>query len=552
MHGKFGVARAAAGVGLVAILGACASERGSANAGAARSTGEDALTVDAVAGPLSFLADDLLEGRGPGTRGDELTRAYLAAAFRAEGLAPGGPNGSYVQPVPIVGMTASVVAPLSVRGSAGEAIFAAPDEFTAFAYRTDAQLRWQDAEVVFVGYGITAPEQRWDDYKDVDVRGKVVMVMNDDPSSDPSLFAGKTRLYYGRWTYKFEEAARRGALGALLIHTTPSAGYPFQVIQSNHGQERFWLPFAEEPAMAVSAWIGEDAAKRLAATGGADLDRLRAAAEARDFRPTPLGVRASLVLANTVRRFDSGNVIGVLPGSDPQLRDEAVLVSAHFDHLGRGPKKNGDDIYNGALDNASGTAAMLALVRAAATSPRRPKRSVIFAAVTAEESGLLGSEYWARHPTVPNRSVVANLNLDGVNIWGPTRDVQLVGHGKSDLTAVLERAAARRGRVVLPDSEPDKGLFYRSDHFSFARVGIPSLYLKAGRDFLEDAEARRRVQLSYTALHYHQPSDQFDARWNLRGCIEDLRLLYDVMYEIGDAAGRPRWTPGDEFENARP
>ena len=568
MQGMSRVARAAVRLSVALTVGVfsfgCAGGRGTERPGASSAAAEPgvmaardaaaaaAITVDAVAGPLAFLSDDLLEGRGPGTRGDELSRAYLASEFRSAGLKGGMPDGSFIQPVPIVGMTASVVAPLAARGKNGDATFGAPDEFTAFAYRTDAALRWSDAEIVFVGYGITAPEQRWDDFKDVDVRGKVLLVMNDDPSADPTMFAGKSRLYYGRWTYKFEEAARRGALGVLLIHTTPSAGYPFQVIQSNHGQERFWLPFKEEPVMNISAWIGEEPAKRLAALGGHDLDRLRASAETREFRPVPLGVTTSLRMANAVRRFDSGNVVGVLEGSDPKLKDEYVVVSAHFDHLGRGPAKNGDDIYNGALDNASGSAGMLALMRALVATPQRPRRSVIFTAVTAEESGLLGSDWYAKHPTVPNASIVGNVNIDGVNIWGRTKDVQLVGHGKSDLTATVERAARRQGRVVLPDSEPDKGLFYRSDHFSFARTGVPSVYLKAGRDFLEDAESRRRIQLSYTALHYHQPSDHFDARWNLDGCVEDLKLLYDVVFDIGDAETRPQWTKGDEFENARP
>lgn len=536
---------------LLAVLAAASACSTGSRAPAGGASGAERITVDAVAGPLALLADDLFEGRGPGTRGDALSRAYLASEFRAAGLKPGF-SGGFQQPVPILGMTATVALPLAARGPKGEATFSAPDDYTAFANRTDATLAWRDAEVVFAGYGITAPEQNWDDFKGVDVRGKVLLVMNDDPSSDPSLFAGKTRLYYGRWSYKFEEAARRGALGVLLIHTTPSAGYPFQVIQANHGQERFWLPMKEEPALAITSWIGEDAAKRLVALGGADLDRLRADAESRAFKPVPLGVTTSLRLSNATRTFESGNVVGVLPGSDPRLKDEYVVVTAHFDHLGRGPAKGGDDIYNGALDNASGTAAMLALMRALADDPARPRRSVLFLAVTGEESGLLGSDYYAKNPTVPNAAIAANFNLDGANIWGRTRDVGLIGHGKSTLTAVVERAAAAQGRVVTPDSEPDKGLFYRSDHFSFARVGVPSVYLKSGRDFLEDGETKRRVQLAFTTLHYHQPSDAFDARWNLEGCVEDARLLYAALRDVANSDDRPRWTPGDEFENARP
>ena len=546
---------------LFLTLAGCASERDAgrsrprdpapASAAAGAADVETRITVDAIAGPLAFLADDLFEGRGPGSRGDALARAYLAAEFRAAGLAPGGVGGSYEQPTPIVGMTATLVEPLSVAGPNGAETFQAPDDYVVFPWTESPTLAWDKAETVFVGYGITAPEQNWDDFKDVDVRGKVVVVMNDDPSSDPSLFAGKTRLYYGRWTYKFEEAARRGAIGALLIHTTPSASYPFQVIQSNHGQERFNLPSAERSGLRIAAWISEEAARKLAAAGGKDLDALRRDAESRAFRPTPLGVTASVRAANKVRTFESGNVVGVLRGSDPKLRDEYVAVTAHFDHLGRGPAKGGDEIYNGALDNASGTAAMLALARAWTAGGARPKRSVLFLGVTAEESGLLGSEHYARNPTVPIKAIVANFNIDGVNIWGRTRDVALVGHGKSSLVDVVERAAARQGRRIVPDPEPEKGTFYRSDHFSFARVGVPSVYLKAGRDFVDDAETRRSIQMSYTALHYHQPSNAFDARWNLEGAVEDLKLMSLALRDVADAPAPPRWTPGDEFEKLR-
>jgi Zn-dependent M28 family amino/carboxypeptidase len=518
----------------------------------APATQEERITQETLAAPLRFLADDLLEGRGVASRGDALARLYIETQFQFFGLAPGAGDRSFTQPVPIVGITSQISLPLTARGGGGEASFLAPDDYVAYAWRPLPTTEWRDAEVVFVGYGIHAPEQTWDDYKQVDVRGRVLLFMNDDPSSDPALFAGKSRLYYGRWSYKYEEAARRGAVGAIVIHTTPSAGYPFQVIQAKHDAENFWLPFdGPQDALQIASWMSEDAARKLAKLGGHDLDALRASAESREFKPVPLGVKVTLVEKNTVRELQSGNVIGRLEGSDPALRDQAVVVTAHFDHLGVGGAKQGDAIYNGALDNASGCASMLNIVRALSLAPKAPRRSVVFAAVTAEESGLLGSAYYARHPTVPPKQIVANFNIDGINIWGPTRDLQMVGHGKSTLVRVAEEVAARQGRKILPDAEPDKGLFYRSDHFSFAKIGVPSAYFKSGMDFIENADVKRRVQLSYTATHYHQPSDQFDARWNLAGAVEDTKLILECILRVADADQPPSWTPGDEFEKLR-
>lgn len=525
------------------------SESGSAGGIDRLAERETLIDVPGMRADIESLSSDRFEGRGVGTRGDALARDYLAKALAAAGFQPGMNDGGWMQPVPITGIKSEVIRPFQAFGKDGDILFAERDEWTCFAYEPKAESRIDRAQVVFVGYGITAPEQNWDDFKGVDVRGKVLLIMNNDPSSDPELFAGKTRLFYGRWTYKFEEARRRGAKGAIIIHTTPSASYPFQVVQSNHAQERCWLPFADEQPLSLAMWMTEDASKRLASLGGRDLDALRASAETRAFRPVALDLHVSVATRNTVRSLDSGNVIGLLPGTDPSLKDEAVVVTAHFDHLGIGTPKQGDAIYNGALDNASGCAAFLAFARALAGA--RPKRSIVFAAVTAEEQGLLGSEWYARHPTFPRKKIVANFNIDGVNIWGPTRDLRLIGHGKSDLTAVVEGEAVRRGRTLLPDASPESGMFYRSDHFNFARIGVPSVYLGSGSDFLEDGETRRSVQRSYTALHYHQPSDQFDARWRLEGAVNDLRLLFSAMCRVVDTPERPKWTPGDEFEKER-
>jgi Zn-dependent M28 family amino/carboxypeptidase len=407
--------------------------------------------------------------------------------------------------------------------------------------------------VVFVGYGITAPEQKWDDFKDADLRGKVLLVMNNDPADDPALFAGKTRLYYGRWTYKYEEAARRGAAGAIVIHTTPSAGYPWQVVQTSWSGEQFELPAKPgTPTLPVKMWLTEDAARRASALGGFDLDELRRRAERRDFRPVALGVRMSVALKVAVRRLQTANVLGRLPGSDPTLAREVVVYTAHHDHLGVGEAKDGDAIYNGALDNASGVGAMLSIAESMARAKPRPRRSVLFAAVAAEESGLLGSEYFCANPVVHPGRIAANINIDSVNVLGPTRDVTFIGMGKSTLDAVLEKAAREQGRVVRPDQFPDRGSFYRSDQFNFARVGVPAIYLSTGTDFVGKPPEWGRQQIEeYVEKRYHQPSDQIDDTWNLDGAVDDARLLLVVGMRVADDPELPGWKPGDEFEAAR-
>jgi hypothetical protein len=511
-----------------------------------------AITEDELLAHVRHLADDSLEGRAPGSRGDALAREYIAAQLAAAGCEPGAADGGWHQRVPILGITSTVTRPLAARGKGGEASFAAPDDFTAVAGSTDATAEWRGAELVFVGHGITAPEQGWDDFGAADVRGKVLLVMNDDPSHDPQRFGGKTRLYYGRWTYKYEEAARRGALGAIVVHTTPSAGYPFQVVQANHGREAFWLPFRDgEPTLGIRSWVTEDAAKKLCALGGHDLDALRAAAAKGGQPPVPLGVTVDLAIANARREVDSANVVGRMTGSDPRLRDEHVVVTAHWDHLGVGKPRNGDAIYNGAADNASGCAGMLALARAWGRMSPRPRRSVLFVAVTAEESGLLGSEFFAKNPPVPRELLVANFNVDGLNVWGRTEDLEFIGYGKNSLTAVAAAVAKERGRRIEPDSNPDLGLFYRSDHFNFARIGVPAAYFKAGNDFLDRPVERRRMKGSFTTVHYHQPTDEVAPWWNLDGAVEDLEVLLECMVRTCNADARPTWTPGDEFEQAR-
>lgn len=515
-------------------------------------TPERDVTAAELGAHVRFLASDLLEGRGVGSRGDELARAYIAAQLEAAGVRPGAPGFAWMQPVPILGITSTVTTPLVAHGQNGDANFTAPADYTAVAGSPAATAAWQGAELVFVGYGITAPEQHWDDFGDVDLRGKVLLVMNNDPASDPQRFAGKTRLYYGRWSYKFEEAARRGAAGAIVIHTNDSAGYPFEVIQNSHGHENFWLPFGDgAPTLGVRSWCSEDAARKLCALGGKDLDQLRANAEQGNQPPVPLGVHLDLAIDNAVREIQSGNVVGVLPGSDPVLKDQYVVVTAHFDHLGIGREVKGDTIYNGAVDNASGCAALLALASSLGRMATAPRRSLLFVAVTAEESGLLGSQYFAEHPTAQKQQLVANFNIDGLNVWGETTDLEFIGFGKNSLTALAESVAAEHGRTIAPDSNPDLGLFYRSDHFNLARIGVPAAYFKAGREFLDRPEDRRRMKASYTTTHYHKPSDELAPWWRLDGAAADLQLIQACLLRCADADTAPTWTPGDEFEKLR-
>ena len=514
---------------------------------------ESLITETSLETTIRFLSDDLLEGRGVGTRGDRLSRLFIRTQLELFGLAPGAKDGAWEQKVPIVGITAKIQKPLSARNNAGEEItFHGPRDFVVNAGSPSPRSEWKDAELVFVGYGISAPEQKWDDFKGADLKGKVLLVMNNDPSSDPKLFAGRTRLYYGRWSYKFEEAARRGAVGAIVIHTTPSAGYPFQVIQAGYGKEDFHLPFnSSQPTLALDAWCSEDAARQMVRLGGKDLDALRSAAEGRDFKPVPLGVTVACATENKVRNLNSANVLGLLPGSDPSLNDTAVIVTAHFDHLGIGQARKGDTIYNGALDNASGCAALINLARALSHLNPRPRRSILFAAVTAEESGLLGSKYYARHPSWARRKIVANYNIDGINIWGSTRDIGMVGYGKNSLSQLVSGVARRRGRICVPDPDVDKGLFYRSDHFSFASIGVPSAYFKAGNAFYKNASGRRRIKLAYTGTRYHTQLDEMGKGWNLEGAKEDTRLILECLTRTANDPIAPTWTPGDEFERLR-
>ena len=511
-----------------------------------------AITGDFLRDQITKISSDEFEGRGPTTRGDQAIRAYLADQLKAMGYEPGDGT-SWEQPVELVGVKAAMPAKWTFRRGAKSIAMSWWDQYIAGSGVQSERGAIKNAEVVFVGYGIQAPEYGWDDFKGKNLKGKVLLMLNNDPDWDPSLFAGTTRLYYGRWTYKYESAARQGAAGAIIIHTTPSAGYPFQVVQTSWSGEQFELPAAGEARIQVKGWLTEDAAAKLVAIAGKDLSALVESAHHKEFAPVPLGITTSFDFTNKINRGKSANVWGLLRGSDPVLGKELVVYSAHHDHLGIGkPDASGDKIYNGALDNASGCAQVLAIAKAYKALSPPPRRSILILFVAGEEQGLLGSLYYATHPSVPAGKIAADINFDGGDIWGKARDVTYVGKGKTTLDPLLDELAKRQGRTVKPDQFPDRGAFYRSDQFSFARVGVPGLYLHTGTDFVGRPAGWGREQIeAFEKTSYHQPSDQIRPDWNFDGMIDDDRLGFGVGVLVANSDQLPGWTPGDEFEAAR-
>ena len=511
------------------------------------------ITADYMREIIVEISDDRYEGRGPGTAGDTAARKYLAEEMESLGILPGAADGSWEQPFDLVGVNASQPDEWSFTKDDNTLTFKQWDEFIIGSGVQADKAVIKDAEVVFVGYGIQAPEYDWDDFKGQDLNGKVLLILNNDPNWDPDLFAGETRLYYGRWGYKYESAARQGAVGAIIIHTTPSAGYPFQVVQTSWTGPQFELPAGDAPRSQALAWVTEDAARELVAMSGLDLDVLREAADNRDFEPVNLGITTSLDMDVDITRVQSANVLGLIPGSDPVLKDEVVIYTAHHDHLGIGaPNEAGDTIYNGARDNGSGVGMVLAIAKAIKALPEAPRRSVLIALVAAEEQGLLGSEYYAANPTFRAGKIAANLNYDSANIWGLTHDVDYVGLGKSSIDQIVIKIAAEQGRVVKPDAFSDRGYFYRSDQFNFAKIGVPAMYLHTGTDFVDRPEGWGKDQVNrYTDINYHQPSDEYDDTWNFDGMITDTLLGYWTGLAIANADEMPSWNEGDEFEAER-
>jgi Zn-dependent M28 family amino/carboxypeptidase len=541
----------------VLTLAAFTAVAGDAPVTSAEKAAAGEITPDLLRAHIRFLSSDLLEGRAPASRGDRLAEAYIQSQMEALGLKPGAPGGGWIQKVPLVGIKPAFSGPAAFRSARGSATGVQGENFVAASGLQKPEAKIENAEIVFVGYGIVAPEYGWDDYKDADLTGKVLLVMNNDPEGspkEPNLFAGKTRLWYGRWDYKYFMAAKKGAAGAIVIHTTPSAGYGWQVIQTSWDGERFELPDDGEPRIRAQMWATEELAKKLAELGGRNLDTLRAAAESRSFRPVPLGVTMSLAFTNTISEKASGNVIGLLPGSDPRRAGEAVIYTAHHDHLGMktNAKAGEDAIYNGALDNASGVAAVLSIASAFADLEKAPARSTYFAFVAGEEQGLLGSEFLAKHPPVPAGRIAANINVDSIGWFGRTRDVVLIGKGKSSLDTDLEALAKMQGRRVDADQFPEQGSFYRSDQFSFAKIGVPSAYLEKGTDVIGKPPGFGREQEElFEKNDYHQPSDEFRESWDFSGAIEDARLAFWLGCRVARAPSMPRWNKGDEFESAR-
>jgi Zn-dependent M28 family amino/carboxypeptidase len=553
---------------LAIAVAACSSEPRAPEPSAAASTSAStaphvpigqlpAVDMTALLQHTRVLSSDEYEGRAPGTKGEELSVRYLADQFQKAGLKPGNTDGTYFQKVPLVGITPRP-APLVFKKGAQQQTLKWKDDVVAWTKHVAPSASLANSELVFVGYGVVAPEFNWDDYKGVDVKGKtIVMLVNDPPVPDPNnpseldpkTFGGKAMTYYGRWTYKYEIAAQKGAAGAVIVHETGPAGYGFNVVQGKTG-EQFDLvtPDKNLGRAAIEAWITLDQAKALLKSAGQDFDALKQQAATRDFKPVPLGVTASMTIDNTLRTIDSRNVLGVLPGADPKVKDEYVVYTAHWDHFGR----NADGVFHGAEDDALGCAALIEMARVFTKLSSPPRRSILFLAVTAEEQGLLGSQYYTVTPIYPIAKTVANINMDSWNVHGRTKDLRLVGFGASDLDDYARDAAAEQGRVVHGDAEPEKGFYYRSDHFNFAKEGVPALDPESGADYIgKPPEYARQVRDEWTEQRYHTPKDIVLPDWDLSGTNEDLRVFFAVGYRVAQADKFPEWKPGNEFRTKR-
>jgi Zn-dependent M28 family amino/carboxypeptidase len=516
------------------------------------------ITTGEIDADLRFLSSDLLEGRAPATRGGQLASGYIASQLEQAGVAPGN-NGSYLQSVPIDVVEADQSAIRVAASGRATAALRDPEDVVVWSGSAVPSTAVQ-GELVFVGYGVQAPEYKWDDIKGTDLKGKILLVLVNDPpptAEEPELFGGPAMTYYGRWTYKFEEAERLGAVGALIVHTEERAGYPWHTVVGSWAKAQRMLP--RDPSLPAPlgfrGWITDSAATALLTNAGLTLSVLRDKASSRTFRPVPTGITVSVSVSNRVSHMTADNVVGIVPGRDPALRNQYVVFSAHWDHLGIGPAVNGDSIYNGASDNASGVADVLAMARAAAALPAaaRPRRSLLFLLVTAEESGLLGSAYFAEHPTVGAGTLVADLNIDGGNLLGRVRDLTVLGEHKSTLGPSLTRYAAGQGLRLAPEAHPEQGHFYRSDHFSFARAGVPAVSIGAGTDFVGRArEWGVQQEEDYTAHRYHQPSDEYRPDFDLRGAVQLSEVVLGFGIAVANASAAPDWAPSAEFHRAAP
>ncbi len=521
----------------------------------------EAITPDGLLAHIKVLASDEFEGRAPGTKGEELSVKYITDQFKQVGLKPGNPDGTYTQEVPLAGIKSEPSMVFKVGDKTIDLKY--PDDFVASSARLEPEIKIENSDVVFVGYGIVAPEYGWDDYKDADVRGKtILMLINDPPIPDPKdssklddkMFKGKAMTYYGRWTYKYEIAAKKGAVVAVIIHETEPAAYPYSVVKTSWGKENYEIDAPDKNIEAVKArsWITLDAAKKLLADCGQDFDALKKSAITKAFRPVAVDAKANIDIKQQLRSFKSHNVIGKLDGGDPKLQDQYVIYTAHWDHLGRHAELQGDQIFNGAIDNASGVAAVIQLAAAFTKLNPPPKRSVLFMATTGEEAGLLGVKFYSEHPLYPLEKTPADINIDTVNPWGKTRDIEDLSDNNSTLDDLLAAAARHNGRVMTPNSQPEKGSFYRADHFEFSKQGVPALYTGGGKDLIgKPADFGRQKKDDYTAHHYHQVSDEMNSEWDLSGAVQDIQLLFEVGYQVANGDKFPEWKSGAEFKAKR-
>ena len=508
------------------------------------------IQADHIRADTKFLSSDLLEGRGVGVRGGDLATEYIATQLELAGAKPAGDNGTYFQKVPLVGSETQPDSQLSAVVKGKTVSFQWASQFVGTTRRQKPDVEF-DADAVFVGHGITAPEYKWDDYKGVDVRGKVlVLFTNEPPSTDPKFFGGRALTYYGRWTYKYEEALRKGAVAALIIHTTPTAGYGWDVVKSSWGREDPQVKLnAGEQSLALAGWLTEQAAGSLLASTGQTVAGLLKMADSADFKPMPLGIRFRGRVHSKVREVETRNVVGIIAGSDPKLKDEAVVFSAHWDHLGIGDPVNGDRIYNGAVDNATGCAILLDIARAWGALPQKPRRSAIFLSVTAEEGGLRGSEYYGLHPTFPAGRMALNLNFDAFEPFGRTKDVTVTGAERTTVWPTVQAVAKRFNYEIKPDPRPEQGSYFRSDHFSMARVGIPAFSIHQGdRYWGKPDDYGQKMFEEFNSKHYHQPSDEYHDNWDFSGMEQIAKFGFALGMDVANHPKLPDWAPGDQFK----
>ncbi|TGD77966.1 M28 family metallopeptidase [Hymenobacter wooponensis] len=548
---------------LLGLLAGCQGNSSTTTTGAGAATAAadttvasppDGITTADIGNHIKVLASDEFQGRKPFTAGEEKATSYLADEFKKLGLKP-GPDGSYFQNVPLVEITGTPSSTMQVTGKGQNLTFNYKTDFMAFTEREVPSVALKNSELVFAGYGVVAPEYGWNDYAGLDVKGKTVVVLVNDPGNagnDTTMFKGKAMTYYGRWMYKYEEAARQGAAGLLIVHDTKPAAYPWSVVQSSYSGAKLRPQTTDKGASkcAVEGWITLDATKKLFQAANLNYDQLYAAANKKGFKAQPMGLNLSVSVQNKLRRRNSKNVVAVLPGA--ARANEYIMYSAHWDHLGIGPAINGDSIYNGAVDNASGCAALLSIAKAFTKLPQPPARSIVFLAVTGEEQGLLGSGYYAAHPLFPLNKTVADINMDALSSFGPMRDLTVVGLGQSELDDYAREAAKEQDRYIQPDAQSEKGFYYRSDHFNFAKVGVPSLYASGAADSrAKGKEYITQQHAEFEEKHYHQPSDEYNPNWDLRGMEQDARLLFRVGQRLAGETTFPNWKPSSEFRAIR-